>query len=86
MPAGAGSAEKRLAKRFHGLRAQDERCGDRLKTSHEHIKPALRAFAEMPHVIEVHRLTGDDCFLLKVLIPTPGQLDTIVDTIARFGG
>ena len=53
----------------------------RLKTTHEHIKPALKAFAEMPHVIEVHRLTGEDCFLLKVLVPTPGQLDTI----ARFG-
>ena len=38
----------------------------RLKTTHEHIKPALRAFAEMPHVIEVHRMTGEDCFLLKV--------------------
>lgn len=57
----------------------------RLKTTHELIKPALRAFAEMPHVIEVHRLTGEDCFLLKVLVPTPGQLETIVDTIARFG-
>ena len=54
----------------------------RLKTTHEHIKPALKAFAEMPHVIEVHRLTGEDCFLLKVLVPTPGQLETIVDTIA----
>lgn len=57
----------------------------RLKTTHEHIKPALKAFAEMPHVVEVHRLTGEDCFLLKVLVPTPGQLETIVDTIARFG-
>lgn len=57
----------------------------RLKTTHEHIKPALKAFAEMPHVIEVHRLTGEDCFLLKILVPTPGQLETIVDTIARFG-
>ncbi len=56
-----------------------------LKTTHEHIKPPLKAFAEMPHVIEVHRLTGEDCFLLKVLVPTPGQLETIVDTIARFG-
>lgn len=57
----------------------------RVKTTHEHIKPALRAFAEMPHVIEVHRMTGEDCFLLEVLVPTPGQLETIVDTIARFG-
>lgn len=57
----------------------------RLKTTHEHIQPALRAFAQMPHVIEVHRLTGEDCFLLKLLVPTPGQLESIVDTIARFG-
>ncbi|MGR3906821.1 Lrp/AsnC family transcriptional regulator [Burkholderia sp. SR8] len=57
----------------------------RLKTTHERIKPALHAFADMPHVIEVHRMTGEDCFLLKVLVPTPGQLETIVDAIARFG-
>ena len=57
----------------------------RMKTTHEHIKPALSAFAGMPHVIEVHRLTGEDCFLLKVLVPTPGHLETIVDAIARFG-
>lgn len=56
-----------------------------IKTTHEHIKPALLAFAEMPHVVEVHRITGKECFLLKVLVPTPGQLETIVDTIARFG-
>ena len=57
----------------------------RVKTTHEHIQPALRAFAQMPPVIEVHRLTGEDCFLLKVLVPSPGQLESIVDTIARFG-
>lgn len=57
----------------------------RLKTTHQHIQPALRAFAQMPQVIEVHRMTGEDCFLLKVLVPTPGELETIVDDIARFG-
>lgn len=57
----------------------------RIRTTHEYIHPALRAFAEMPHVIEVHRMTGEDCFLLKVQVPSPGQLETIVDSIARFG-
>lgn len=57
----------------------------RLKTTHEHIRACLKQFAEMPQVIEVLRLTGEDCFLLKVLVPTPGELETIVDTIARFG-
>jgi Lrp/AsnC family transcriptional regulator, leucine-responsive regulatory protein len=58
----------------------------RLSTTHEHIKPCLKHFAAMPHVIEVHRLTGEDCFILKVLVPNPGELETIVDTIARHGG
>lgn len=57
----------------------------RVRTTHEHIRPALRAFADMPHVIEVHRMTGEDCFLLKVQVPSPGQLEAIVDGIARFG-
>ncbi|MFD1694012.1 Lrp/AsnC family transcriptional regulator [Roseibium aestuarii] len=57
----------------------------RVATTHEHIKPCLKQFAEMPHVIEVHRLTGEDCFLLKVLVPDPGQLETIVDAVARHG-
>jgi Lrp/AsnC family leucine-responsive transcriptional regulator len=57
----------------------------RLRTTHEHIKACLRQFSEMPYVIEVLRLTGEDCFILKVLVPTPGELETIVDTIARFG-
>ncbi|WP_375267718.1 Lrp/AsnC family transcriptional regulator [Phenylobacterium sp.] len=57
----------------------------RLRTTHEHIRPALERFAAMPEVVEVHRLTGEDCFLLKVLVPTPADLETIVDGVARFG-
>lgn len=57
----------------------------RLKTTHDHIQPCLRDFARMPHIIEVHRLTGEDCFMLKVLVPTPGDLESIVDRIARHG-
>lgn len=57
----------------------------RLRTTHEHIRTCLKQFSEMPPVIEVLRLTGEDCFLLKVLVPSPGELETIVDSIARFG-
>lgn len=57
----------------------------RLRTTHEHIQRCLKQFSEMPHIIEVLRLTGEDCFILKVLVPSPGQLETIVDSIARFG-
>ncbi len=57
----------------------------RLRTTHEHIRPYLKQFSEMPEIIEVLRLTGEDCFLLKVLVPSPADLETIVDTIARHG-
>ncbi|EJM98759.1 Lrp/AsnC family transcriptional regulator [Phyllobacterium sp. YR531] len=57
----------------------------RLRTTHENIAPCLKAFAAMPHIIEILRLTGEDCFLLKALVPTPGELETIVDSIARYG-
>jgi len=57
----------------------------RLKTTHEHIRPCLEQFARLPQVVEVHRVTGDDCFILKAIVPAPGDLATIVDIIGRFG-
>ena len=57
----------------------------RLRTTHEHIKTCLKRFVEIPHIIEVHRVTGEDCFVLKVLFPAPEDLEAIVDRIAGFG-
>ncbi|MEH2484710.1 Lrp/AsnC family transcriptional regulator [Bradyrhizobium sp. AZCC 2230] len=57
----------------------------RLRTTHEHIKACLKQFAEMPEVMEVLRLTGEDCFHLKVIVPSPAELESIVDAIARYG-
>lgn len=57
----------------------------RVRTTHEFIKPCLKQFAAMPQVIEVLRLTGEDCFLLKVIIPTSRDLEAIVDAVAKFG-
>jgi Lrp/AsnC family leucine-responsive transcriptional regulator len=57
----------------------------RLKTTHEHIQACLKQFSELHNVIEVHRVTGDDCFILKALVPSPEDLVAIVDSIGRFG-
>lgn len=57
----------------------------RLKTAHEHIPACLKAFAELPSVVEVHRVTGNDCFVLKAIVPAPEHLALIVDAIGRFG-
>jgi len=58
----------------------------RLRTTHEHIAACLKQFARMPEVIEVLRLTGEDCFFLKVIVPSPTELESIVDTLGRYGG
>jgi Lrp/AsnC family transcriptional regulator, leucine-responsive regulatory protein len=57
----------------------------RLRTAHEHIRACLKRFSEMPEVIETFRLTGEDCFLLKVIVPSPRDLESIVDSIGRYG-
>lgn len=57
----------------------------RLRTAHEHIAACLKAFETLPFIVEVHRVTGDDCFVLKAVVPAPEDLATIVDSIGRFG-
>ena len=57
----------------------------RLRTTHEHIQTCLKKFAEMPQVLEVLRVTGEDCFLVKVVVPSPPDLESIVDAIGRYG-
>ena len=57
----------------------------RLKTTHEHIRSCLKLFAERPEIVEVHRVTGDDCFILKAIVPVPDDLAVLVDAIGHFG-
>jgi Lrp/AsnC family leucine-responsive transcriptional regulator len=39
----------------------------------------------IPEVAECHRITGEDCFILKVYIPAMEQLDAILDTFLMYG-
>lgn len=57
----------------------------RLRTTHEHIAACLDLFSTIPNITEIFRLTGEDCFFLKVLVPRPEELEPIVDSIARYG-
>jgi Lrp/AsnC family transcriptional regulator, leucine-responsive regulatory protein len=49
----------------------------------------LSAIAELaqriPEVVECHRITGEDCFILKVHIPAMEQLDRILDRFLLYG-
>jgi Lrp/AsnC family leucine-responsive transcriptional regulator len=57
----------------------------RLRTTNAHIAACLDHFAALPEVVTVHRLTGEDCFLVDVYAATARRLETVVDSIARFG-
>lgn len=40
---------------------------------------------QIPEVVECHRVTGEDCFVLKVHIPAIDQLDKLLDCFLLYG-
>ena len=40
---------------------------------------------QIPEVVECHRVTGEDCFMLKVYIPAIDQLDRLLDSFLLYG-
>ena len=38
-----------------------------------------------PQVIECHRVTGEDCFVIKLCIAAIGQLDSVLDRFLAYG-
>lgn len=40
---------------------------------------------QIPEVVECYRVTGEDCFVLKVHIPAIDQLDRILDAFLLYG-
>ncbi|MDQ2742211.1 MAG: Lrp/AsnC ligand binding domain-containing protein, partial [Chloroflexota bacterium] len=38
-----------------------------------------------PEVVECHRITGEDCFILKAYIPSVDQLDRVLDRFLLHG-
>jgi Lrp/AsnC family leucine-responsive transcriptional regulator len=41
--------------------------------------------AEMPQVVECHRVTGEDCFILKIHIAALDRLDSVIDRFLAYG-
>ena len=40
---------------------------------------------QIPEVVECHRITGEDCFIMKVHIPEMNQLDGLLDSFQLYG-
>lgn len=39
----------------------------------------------LPQVVECHRVTGEDCFVLKVYLPSIDELDQVLDRFLSYG-
>jgi Lrp/AsnC family leucine-responsive transcriptional regulator len=39
----------------------------------------------LPQVVECHRVTGEDCFVLKVYLPSINELDQVLDQFLAYG-
>jgi Lrp/AsnC family transcriptional regulator, leucine-responsive regulatory protein len=39
----------------------------------------------MPQVVECHRVTGEDCFILKIYVEALDQLDRVLDKFLAYG-
>ena len=39
----------------------------------------------LPQVVECHRITGEDCFLMKVHVAAVDQLETVLDEFLPYG-
>jgi len=56
------------------------------------VRPAPRQLAEVaalardsPEVIECHRVTGDDCYLITAYVRDVGHLERLIDSFAAYG-
>jgi Lrp/AsnC family transcriptional regulator, leucine-responsive regulatory protein len=57
----------------------------RVSTTHEHLQRYLALFESMPEVLDVVRVTGDDCFVVRCAFADPEDLERVVDALAVHG-
>lgn len=57
----------------------------RLRTTHAHLGAALQLAARTNEVTSTLRVTGEDCLVFDVHCTDAGQLEQVVDSLARFG-
>ena len=48
--------------------------------------PKIAELAQsLPQVVECHRVTGEDCFVLKIYLPSINELDQVLDKFLAYG-
>lgn len=57
----------------------------RLKTTHSRIADCLARFQTMPAVVGADRITGEDCFIVRVTVAEMSELESAIDELASLG-
>jgi Lrp/AsnC family leucine-responsive transcriptional regulator len=57
----------------------------RLKTTHAQLRACLKSLNAIPEVLDVWRLTGEDCLLIKGVFERMAQVESLVDKLVTFG-
>jgi len=57
----------------------------RIRPAPRQIPTVARLAQETPQVVECHRITGDDCFLMRVVVRDVGELEELIDRFAFHG-
>ena len=57
----------------------------RVKPNAGQLPRIIDVAAGIPEVVECHRVTGEDCLIVKVHLPNIEQLDRVLDAFLVFG-
>lgn len=57
----------------------------RIRPGPRQLQKVVQLALDTPEVVECHRITGEDCFLLKVHVAAVDQLERILDRFLPYG-
>jgi Lrp/AsnC family transcriptional regulator, leucine-responsive regulatory protein len=57
----------------------------RIRPGPGQLPKVARTAADTPQVVECQRITGEDCFLVKIHAPSIGELEQLLDRFLIFG-
>ena len=57
----------------------------RIRPEARHLRTVADRARESPEVVECHRITGDDCYLMKLYVRDVAHLETVIDRFTPYG-
>jgi Lrp/AsnC family leucine-responsive transcriptional regulator len=57
----------------------------RIRPAPRELKKVAELAQRTPEVVECHRITGDDCYLMKAHVRDVGHMEEVIDRFAIYG-